>query len=51
MLPNIGDLKELITEEGYGGVYFTPNSIEEMAEAMKKLLIDDQYVLYNLPKC
>ena len=43
MLPNIGDLKELITEEGYAGAYFTPNSIEEMARAMKKLLIDDQH--------
>jgi len=43
MLPNIGDLKELITEEGYVGAYFKPNSIDEMAEAMKKLLTDDQH--------
>ncbi len=43
MLPNIGDLKELITEEGYSGAYFAPNSIKEMAISMKKLLIDDRY--------
>jgi len=42
MLPNIGDLRELISEEGYRGEYFAPNSVEEMAQAMKKLLVDDQ---------
>ena len=42
MLPNIGDLKELITEEGFAGTYFNPNDIQGMAIAMKKLLCDDQ---------
>jgi len=43
MLPNIGDLKELISEEGFQGAYFSPNAINEMAEAMKKLLVDDEH--------
>ena len=43
MLPNIGDLKELITEEGYAGEYFTSDSISEMATAMKKLLVDNEH--------
>lgn len=42
MLPNIGDLKELITEEGFAGEYFKPNDIQGMADAMKNLLCDDQ---------
>jgi len=41
MLPNIGDLKELISEEGFRGEYFSPNSIPEMAAALEKLLVDD----------
>ncbi len=43
MLPNIGDLKELITEEGYTGEYFTPDSIPEMAMAMQKLLTNNDH--------
>ncbi len=43
MLPNIGDLKELITEEGFAGAYFEPNDIYGMAVAMKKLLCDDKH--------
>ena len=43
MLPNIGDLKELISEEGYAGVYFQPNDVKGMAKAMKKLLCDDHH--------
>lgn len=43
MLPNIGDLKELITEEGFGGAYFQPNDIKGMASAMKDLLCKDDY--------
>ena len=41
MLPNIGDLKELITEEGFAGEYFRPNDIKGMATAMKNLLCND----------
>ena len=42
MLPNIGDLKELITEEGFAGAYFQPNDIQGMAAAMKDLLCKDE---------
>ena len=43
MLPNIGDLKELITEEGFSGAYFQPNDISEMVCAMKDLLCKNEY--------
>ena len=43
MLPNIGDLKELITEEGFSGAYFQPNDISEMVRAMKDLLCKNEY--------
>ena len=40
VMPNIGDLKELIEEEGYEGAFFTPNSVEEMADAIEMLVLD-----------
>jgi len=41
VLPNIGDLKVLIEEEGYRGVYFAPDNPESLAEAIQSLLEDD----------
>lgn len=41
VLPNIGDLKELIEEEGYRGEYFEPGDVMGMADAIQNLL-DDQ---------
>lgn len=41
VLPNIGDLKVLIEEEGYTGTYFEPDAVESMAEAIECLLLDD----------
>ncbi|KAA3623384.1 MAG: glycosyltransferase [Bacteroidetes bacterium] len=41
VLPNIGDLKSLIEEEGYGGAYFEPDSKESMADAIQTLLEDE----------
>lgn len=38
VLPNIGDLKSLIEEEGYRGVYFNPESTGSLADAMQTLL-------------
>ncbi len=43
VLPNIGDLKELIEEEGYRGAYFQPENAEDMADAIEKLIIDEDY--------
>ena len=42
-LPLLGDLKELVEEEGYQGAYFEPDSTESMANAIEKLLVDEQY--------
>ncbi|MEL6986661.1 MAG: glycosyltransferase [Bacteroidota bacterium] len=41
ILPNIGDLKDLIEDEGYRGEYFTPSNVESMADAIEKLVTDD----------
>jgi glycosyltransferase involved in cell wall biosynthesis len=41
VLPNIGDLKSLIEEEGYGGEYFEPDSTDSMANAIQTLLQDE----------
>ena len=43
VLPNIGDLKELIEEEGYVGAYFQPGDVEGLASAIQKLLSDPVY--------
>ncbi len=43
VLPNIGDLKELIEEEGYVGAYFQPGDVEGLADAIQKLLSDPDY--------
>ena len=43
VLPHIGDLKELTEEEGYRGEYFAPDSVAELADAIERLLVDEQY--------
>ena len=45
VLPNIGDLKELIQDEGYSGEFFNPESIESLAEAIQTILQNDDYRL------
>lgn len=45
VLPNIGDLKELIEEEGYRGAYFEPDDVDGLAQAIEKLLTDKTYRL------
>ena len=42
-LPNIGDLKELIENEGYSGSYFESEDVTTMANAIEKLLTDRSY--------
>lgn len=42
VLPNIGDLKELIEEEGYEGEYFEPSNVESLANAIEKLIVDKE---------
>jgi len=43
VLPNIGDLKELIEEEGYCGEFFKANDVNDLAKAIKKLVVDDAH--------
>ncbi len=43
VLPNIGDLKELIEEEGYCGEFFQPGNVEQLADAIQKLVQDEDY--------
>ncbi len=43
VLPNIGDLKELIEEEGYMGSYFQPSDVDSLANAIEKLVVDEAY--------
>jgi len=38
VLPKIGDLAELITEEGYTGEFFEPNNPESLANALSRIL-------------
>jgi glycosyltransferase involved in cell wall biosynthesis len=40
VLPHIGDLAELITEEGYAGEFFMPDQPESLIGAMAHLLED-----------
>lgn len=40
VLPRIGDLAELVSEEGYVGEYFAPDDADSLAEAMGRLLDD-----------
>ena len=44
-LPNIGDLKELIEKEGYTGSFFKSEDVEDMADAIEKLLFNKAYRL------
>lgn len=42
-LPLLGDLKELVEEEGYEGAYFQPDDAESMADAIEEIIVDDNY--------
>lgn len=43
ILPIIGDLKSLIEEEGYAGEYYEPDSTTELADAIEKVLTNNEY--------
>lgn len=38
VLPNFGDFAEIIKEEGYTGVFFEPNDVDSLTEAIETLL-------------
>lgn len=43
VLPKIGDLAEIIEEEGYSGEFFAPNDSQSLATAIAKVLDDPTY--------
>ncbi|NNE27947.1 MAG: glycosyltransferase [Saprospiraceae bacterium] len=47
VIPNIGDLKALIEEEGYVGEYFKPDSAEGLEKAILQLVHDDALRINN----
>jgi glycosyltransferase involved in cell wall biosynthesis len=38
VLPKIGDLAELIAEEGYTGEFFEPNDPQSLADALARII-------------
>ena len=42
VLPKLGDLERLIDGEGYAGSYFDPESVDSLAEAIEKLIVDKE---------
>jgi glycosyltransferase involved in cell wall biosynthesis len=43
ILPNIGDLKALVEEEGYTGAFFQPDDLNSLAQAIERTLTDHDY--------
>lgn len=43
VLPNLGDFAELITEEGYTGEFFEPDDPQSMAQAIARLLDNEEH--------
>lgn len=43
ILPDLGDLGELLREEGYAGELFDPLSVESLADAIQKVVKNDEY--------
>ena len=43
ILPNIGDLKELVLDEGYRGEFFNKEDIDSLAMAIQKMVLNDIY--------
>ncbi len=43
VMPDLGDLSILVKEEGYQGEFFDSESVDSLANAIEKLVIDDSY--------
>lgn len=43
VMPDLGDLSILVKEEGYKGEFFEPESVESLAAAIEKLVVDKAY--------
>lgn len=45
VMPNLGDLSDLIKDEGYRGEFFEPDHVESLADAIQAIVLDDSYRL------
>ncbi|WP_299682874.1 glycosyltransferase [uncultured Tenacibaculum sp.] len=45
IMPNLGDLTDLIQDEGYRGEFFEPDNVESLATAIKNVVTNDVYRL------
>lgn len=43
IMPSLGDLADLVTDEGYVAEFFDPTDAKDLSEAIEKILIDDNY--------
>lgn len=43
VLPDLGDLGILVREEGYAGEFFVPGDVDSLANAIEKILTNDEY--------
>ncbi|GLB48058.1 glycosyltransferase [Neptunitalea lumnitzerae] len=46
VMPDLGDLALLVKHEGYEGEFFEPTSIDSMADAIEKILVNETYRKY-----
>ncbi len=43
VIPQIGDLKQLIEEEGYMGSYYEAGNLDQMTDAIERLIVDEEF--------
>ena len=43
VMPNLGDLATLVTDEGYKGEFFEPNSVNSLADAIEEIVTNEIY--------
>jgi len=43
IMPLLGDLAELVTDEGYAAEFFDPTDVHDLSMAIEKVLVDDEY--------
>jgi glycosyltransferase involved in cell wall biosynthesis len=43
VMPDLGDLALLVQDEGYRGEFFEPTSVESLANAIEKIVINEDY--------
>ncbi|MBQ0733833.1 glycosyltransferase [Aquimarina celericrescens] len=43
VMPDLGDLSILVKEEGYQGEFFDPKSVDSLADAIEKIVLNEAY--------